>query len=452
MTTQALNVSRIIDERPFSRLQITVIVLCGMINFFDGIDTQSIGVAAPFIAKSLGLTIPQLGPVFSAGLLGAALGAVGFGAIADRVGRKRLLVLAAVLIGVFTLLTAFAQSFDTLLLCRFLAGIGLGGATPCFISLTAEYTPERHRATCVTLMWSSFPLGAMVGAFVNSRLIEHFGWQAIFYIGGALPLAIAVILAIWLPESLKFLIARRNDTAAAHKILRRMGVDSISDNTVLVADGDKTERASFGAVFSDGRAAGTLLLWVPFFVGFGILTLVVLWTPALMGMNGITPADAAFVVAFNGLGAFFGQAIAGRCIERFGIVPTMVPAFILGAIAPIGLGYNVASVPAASLCIGLVGIFLGIGSAGAIALAAEIYPTTIRATGVGLSMAIGRFGQVCAPYIVGRSLGIGMPPSQIMLGAGAAALVASVFVLLFKLWLARRPTASAVDAKATSRA
>lgn len=450
MAPNALNVSRIIDERPFSRLQITVIALCGMINFFDGIDTQSIGVAAPFIAKSLGLTIPQLGPVFSAGLLGAAVGAVGFGAIADRVGRKRLLILAAVLIGIFTLLTAFAQSFNTLLLYRFLAGIGLGGATPCFISLTAEYTPERHRATCVTLMWSSFPLGAMVGAFVNSRLIEHFGWQAIFYIGGVLPLVIAVILAIWLPESLKFLIVRRNDTTAARRILQRMGIASVSESTILTADGDKAERTSFGSVFRDGRAAGTLLLWVPFFVGFGILTIVVLWTPALMGINGVTLADAAFVVAFNGLGAFIGQAVAGRCIQRFGIVPTMVPAFVLGAVATIGLGYNVASISAAAAFIGLVGLFLGIGTAGAIALAAEIYPTAIRATGVGLSMAIGRFGQVCAPFLVGQTLAAGMLPSQIMFGAGGAALIGGVFVLLFKLWLSQRPLALAANAEATS--
>lgn len=450
MVSSSLNVSRLIDERPISGLQIAVIALCGLINFFDGIDTQSIGVAAPFIAKSLDLTIPQLGPVFSAALLGAALGAIGFGAIADKVGRKRLLLIASVLIGVFTLLTAFAHSFGALMLCRFLAGIGLGGATPCFIALTAEYTPERHRATCVTLMWSSFPLGAMTGALVNSRLLEHFGWQMIFYIGGVLPLVIAVILAIRLPESLKFLIVRRNDTATARRILRRMGLGAIADGTVLTADGDKTERASFASIFREGRALGTLLIWVPFFTGFGILTLTVLWTPSLMGMNGISPADGAFVVAFNGLGAFVGQAIAGRCIERFGIVPTMVPAFILGAAATIGLGYSVASVPAAALCIGLVGLFLGIGTAGAIALAAEIYPTAIRATGVGLSMAVGRFGQVCAPYFVGQMLAIGTLPGQIMVSAGGAAIIGGVFVLFFKMWFSRRPMTAASELKATS--
>lgn len=445
MADQTLNVSSMIDERPLSSLQITVVALCGLINFFDGIDTQSIGVAAPSIARSMGLSMPQLGPVFSTGLLGATVGAVVFGAVADKVGRKRLLVVAAILIGVFTLMTAIAQSFEALLLCRLLAGVGLGGATPCFIALTAEYAPERHRATFVTLMWSFFPLGAMVGALVNSRLIEHFGWQAIFYLGGFLPLIIAVILAIWLPESLKFLIIRRNDTAAARRILHRMGVAAIPNSARLIAGGDRTERASFTSVFREGRAIGTLLLWAPFFVGFGVLTLAVLWTPSLMGMNGVSPSDAAFVVAFNGLGAFFGQALAGRCVQRFGIVPTMMPAFLLGAIATVGLGYSVDSVPAAALCIGLNGLFLGVGTAGAIALAAEFYPTAIRATGVGLSMAVGRFGQVCAPFIVGQTLALRMLPSQIMLGAGAAALVGAIFVLLFKLWVPRRPVAVALN-------
>jgi AAHS family 4-hydroxybenzoate transporter-like MFS transporter len=435
MALQTLNVSRLIDERPISGLQITVVILCALINFFDGIDTQSIGVAAPFIAKSLGLTIPQLGPVFSAGLLGAAIGAVAFGAIADKVGRKNLLIFASLLIGVFTLLTAFASSFNTLMLYRFLAGIGLGGATPCFISLTAEYIPERKRATCVTLMWSSFPLGAMVGAFVNSRLIEHLGWEAIFYIGGAIPLLIGIVLAIWLPESLKFLIVSRNDEEAARRVLRRIGVSEVGPDTKLVADGDMKEQGSFGAVFRGGRTLGTLLLWVPFFTGFGILTVVVLWTPALLGLNGISPADGAFVVGFNGLGAFIGQAIAGRSLERLGVVRTMVPAFVLGSLATIGLGYSVASIPAAAFCIGLVGLFLGIGTAGAIALAAELYPTAIRGTGVGLSMAVGRFGQVCGPLLVGQLLGLGVLSSQIMIYAGIAALVGGVFIMLFKLWL-----------------
>lgn len=194
MESRTLNVASIIDDNPIGRLQVLTIMLCALVNMLDGMDTQSIGVAAPFMAESLGIPISSFGPIFSAALLGAALGAIGFGALADRLGRKRLLIVALLMIGVFTLLTAHAPSVGWLILYRFLAGIGLGGATPCFIALTSEYAPSRHRAACVTLMWSAFPLGAMIGAFANSALLQSHGWRAIFYLGGVTPLLLTVVL------------------------------------------------------------------------------------------------------------------------------------------------------------------------------------------------------------------------------------------------------------------
>ena len=148
--------------------------------------------------------------------------------------------------------------------------------------------------------------------------------------------------------------------------------------------------------------AGTLLLWVPFFMGFGILTVVTLWTPALLRLNGISAANTAFVVAFNGLGAVIGQSSAGRLIQRFGILPVLLPGFLLGAAATVGLGYAASSVALAATFVGLVGLFLGFGTAGAIALAAIIYPTPIRSTGVGWGMAMGRF--VDRRRLAGRGL------------------------------------------------
>jgi MFS family permease len=185
--TSEVNVTQLIDDGPLSRFQIGVIVCCALVSALDGIDTQSIGVAAPFIADGLGIKIADFGPIFSAALLGATIGAATFGPLADRLGRKTLLMVAAVLFGVFTILTAFANSVPTLYAFRLLAGLGLGGATPCFIALTSEYTPARLRAALVTLMWSAFPLGAMLGGLLNSRLIEELGWRAIFYIGGVAP-------------------------------------------------------------------------------------------------------------------------------------------------------------------------------------------------------------------------------------------------------------------------
>jgi AAHS family 4-hydroxybenzoate transporter-like MFS transporter len=434
-----LNTTRLIDDRPLGGLQVMVFILCALINLLDGADTQSIGVAAPLMAQTLGLKMAQFGPIFSAALLGAALGAIAFGAVADRVGRKRLLIAALLLFGVFTLLTAHAPSVGPLLLFRFLAGIGLGGATPCFIALTSEYAPARRRAACVTLMWAGFPLGAMVGAFSNSLLIPAFGWRAIFYVGGVLPLLLVVVLIVWLPESLKFLLTRPNGGPAALRILRRMGVAGLGPDTVLVSDDERMPGLPVRHVFSGGRAVGTLLLWVPFFMGFGILTVAVLWTPSLLRMNGISPAATAFVVAFQGLGACIGQGSAGRLIERFGIVPVMVPAFVLGAAATVALGYGAGSVAAAATFIGLEGLFLGVGTAGSIALTTLIYPTAIRSTGVGLGMAVGRFGQMVGPLIAGAMLGGGAGAGEIMLVIGAGSLVAALFVLLFRNWHVGRP-------------
>lgn len=428
-----VNVSRLIDETPIGRLQLLVIVLCAAINLLDGMDSQSIGVAAPFIAQGLGLKLSEFGPIFSASLLGAALGAIGFGALADRVGRKPLLILAVLIIGVCTLLTAHAPSRSSLILFRFLAGIGLGGATPCFIALTSEYAPTHSRAAWVTVMWAGFPLGGMIGAFTNALLIPAFGWRAIFYVGGMLPLLLAIILLAILPESLKFLVTRPHRSTAARRILQRLGAPDPGPNAILTADDHTPPGSPLRHVFAEGRAIGTLLLWVPFFMGFGILSVAVLWTPSLLRLNGISPAATAFVVAFNGLGACFGQAASGRLVERFGIIPTLVPAFVLGAAATVGLGYGATSVPLAATFIGLIGLFVGLGSAGAIALAAILYPTPVRSSGVGLGMAMGRFGQVVSPLVAGTMLGLGWNAGQIMFAVAFGALVAAVFVILFRL-------------------
>src|SRR6185437_13957031 len=174
---------------------------CALVSALDGIDTQSIGVAAPFIAEELGVKLAHFGPIFSSALVGATVGAASFGPLADRFGRKTLLIVAVLLIGGFTILTVFANSVPMLMAIRVLAGLGLGGATPCFIALTSEYTPARLRAALVTLMWSAFPLGGLLGGLLNWYLIPHAGWRAIFYIGGVAPLVLAVVLCLYLPES-----------------------------------------------------------------------------------------------------------------------------------------------------------------------------------------------------------------------------------------------------------
>jgi len=163
-----------------------------------------------------------------------------------------------------------------------------------------------------------------------------------------------------------------------------------------------------------------------------------LWTPALLKLNGISPANTAFVVAFNGLGGFIGQSTSGRLIQRFGIVPVLIPAFLLGAAATVGLGYGASSIALAATFIGLIGVFMGLGTGGAIALAATIYPTPIRSTGAGWGMAMGRFGQIIGPLIAGVLLGAGWTAGPIMTVTACGGLIGAVFVVLFSVWLSRR--------------
>jgi AAHS family 4-hydroxybenzoate transporter-like MFS transporter len=222
-----------------------------------------------------------------------------------------------------------------------------------------------------------------------------------------------------------------------------MGVPGLTADTQLTADDDRLPGLPLRLVFTEGRALGTLLLWVPFFMGFGILTVAILWTPSLLRLNGIPPAATAFVAAFQGLGALFGQGASGKLVERFGVIPVLVPAFILGALATAGLGYGAHSVGLAALFIGLNGLFMGLGSAGAIALAALIYPTAIRSTGVGLGMAMGRFGQMVGPLIAGGMLGAGWTAGPIMAWIASGGLIAALFVVFFKLWTNGRPVPAA---------
>src|SRR5690348_11639060 len=209
----------LIDERPISTLQMRVFVLCALVAVLDALDSQSIGVAGPLIAAGFKMSPAAFSPAYSAGLFGAAIGALAIGPISDRFGRKPLLVLTTALFGAFTCLTVFAHSFPILVSYRFIAGLGLGGATPCFITMAAEYAPRRNRAMLVSLLWAGYPLGNSLGGFMTSYVISHFHWSMVFYVGGVPTLIVALLLLLLMPESLRFL-ASRGSSARAERIAR----------------------------------------------------------------------------------------------------------------------------------------------------------------------------------------------------------------------------------------
>ncbi len=427
-TAETFDVGALIDAGPVSPLQIRVFVLCCLVAVLDGVDTFSIGLAAPSIAGKLSVPLSNFGPVFSAALFGATLGAFAFGPLADRFGRKAMLVASVLFFSIFTFLTALADSYGVLIGVRFLAGLGLGGATPCFLTLAAEYAPARMRASVTSAMWAGFPLGGMLGSFLNGWLIEHYGWQALFYAGGLAPLAVAMLIGLLVPESVRYLATRMGSALRVARIVSRINPamsGRIGDSTRFVSSEHRLPGVPVANLFTGGRAPGTMLLWVPFFMAFGVLIVVVLWTPALLRQAGMAAPDAAFVVAIHGAGGFFGMVSAGRLFDRFGMF-ALVPAFLLGCLFSALLGQVGSSVPLAAACDGLIGICVGIGASGVIAMAAVVYPTSIRSAGIGWAMGMGRLGQVFAPLLVGALLTAGWTVGGVFLVVAAGPAIAAL--------------------------
>jgi len=425
MNTSSRSFAGWIDASPLTRFQITIFILCGCVAFLDGLDSQSIAIAAPLIVDALGLQKTQLGVVFSSGVLGGVLSALALGTLADRIGRKRVLVAATALFGFGTLGTAFAGSFMSLVLWRVLAGVGLGGAVPCFLALASEYAPARRRATISSLLWAAFPLGGMAGGFANGWILRHYDWHVIFVVGGALPLLCAVAVAAWLPESTRFLATRPGRQAALARIARRLGAPQ---DLCVSPDEIRAEGVPLRQLFANGRSAATLLLSGAFFTAFGTLAIALLWTPILLRQNGIHASDAAIVVGYHGLGALIGMGAVGRLIERFGSVRVLVPALLAGAVSIALTEVMGSSVLGSAITMTLVGLFVGIGASGAISLAVLVFPSEIRSTGVGWSMGAGRLGQVVAPVLIGVLIQHGVTVEQVLLYTGVAPAVAALCI------------------------
>jgi AAHS family 4-hydroxybenzoate transporter-like MFS transporter len=429
---RVLDVGALIESRPIGPAQWTVIGLCAFVAMLDGLDLQSIGLAAPAMIAQLHI-VPQLfGYVFSAALAGLALGAFVLGPLADRVGRKRVLVAATLCFGLFTLMTALVGDLPELLASRFLAGVGLGGAMPSFISLASEYVPKARRATVVSLLWAGFPLGGVVGGILGSRIIPAYGWQSIFIVGGVLPIMLSAVLAMALPESVSFLVAAAKPSDRIGRTLRRIFPDvSTASEVRFEFTREAAPRAAVRELFRSGRATGTVLLWVSFFFAFMILVTNSSWSPILLRRVGIAAEQSALALALYNFGSLFGSGAAGMLLNRFGVLRLLPSTLVLGALAYAMVGWSAPSLDAVMVAQGLFGLLLGCASSGLIALSAITYPVSIRSTGVGWATGIGRLGSVAGPLVVGLMVGaqwdvptiFAVTGGSVLIGAGACTLM-----------------------------
>ncbi|KXV03487.1 MFS transporter [Caballeronia megalochromosomata] len=424
-----LQVHEVIDARPLSRLQFHAITLCMLTAVLDGFDTQVIGMLAPVIARDLGVPASHFGPVFSAGLIGMLIGAVTLGPLADRYGRKRLIVLSSIIFGALSLVTAFASRLDQLLVLRLLTGIGLGGALPNAISLASEYAPKRHSRTVVSTLMCGMPLGAMFGGLVSAALLPIYGWQAVFIAGGVLPLIVSLASMMLLPESPGFLVLRDDRRLQLDRIVRRIAPD-VDPARVRGNATTPDTRVPMRELFAPGRAMQTTLLWIPYFMNLVVLYFIVSWMPAVLVGAQQSVGTGIKAVALFSLGGVAGCGAQGPLMNRFGMRRALLCELMIYAALAMTLAKaagDASVVVAVSLLMGVVvqGVQAGLN-----ALATEIYPISMRATGVGCAVGIGRIGSISGPLIGGMLLQMHWSASEVFLAGIVPAVIAASAIAL----------------------
>lgn len=399
---RALDVQEFLDQQPFSAYQWLVFALCFAVVLLDGFDTAAIGYIAPSLMGEWGLSKPQLAPVLSAALAGLTCGALTAGPLADRFGRKRPLAFSVLLFAVASLFAAEASSLTHLTIFRFITGLGLGAAMPNAVTLMSEYCPAARRATLTNAMFCGFPLGAALGGFIAAWMIPHWGWRSILLAGGAVPLVLAVVLLAYLPESVRFMVARAWPGEQIRAVLSRIGQIASFQSFYLAearAAGDK--RGGLRVVFSRRFAFGTVMLWLTYFMGLVIFYALVNWMPVLFKEAGLSPKDATLVAALFPLGGV-GAVAFGWLMDRYSPDKVIAIGFALTAVAIFAIGRVAGELGALVVVVLVAGTLMNTSQSSLPALAAQYYPTAGRATGVAWMLGAGRIGGIAGSFLVAQ--------------------------------------------------
>lgn len=428
-----INVTEFIDKQPLSAFQVTIVILCFLIVAVDGFDTASIGFIAPAIRADWKLTNADLAPLFGAGLLGLMAGAFIFGPLADRFGRKRILVVSVLFFGISSLVSAEANVLWELAALRFLTGLGLGGAMPNAITLTSEFCPQRRVSFLVTTMFCGFTVGMSVGGLASAWLVEGYGWRAVLVVGGILPIILAAVVAWSLPESVRYLGAKNANAARIRAILNRIApkVD-LTDATFTISE--RGARSPLAHLFRADLLRHTLLFWLTFFMSLLVLFLLASWLPTVLRGAGLSLRTAALVTAMLQGGGTVGAIALGLLMDRLNPYYVLATGYSLACVFIGAIGSLSAEPVAAGIAVFCAGFCLSGSQVGVNALIARFYPTDCRATGVGWANGVGRIGSVVGSVggATMLSLGWGMP--TLFMVIGLPALIAGAAML----WLGTR--------------
>jgi len=422
-----INVSEVVDQSPFAAVQWTTFILCLLCLVMDGFDLQALGYTAPSIIREWGVANSTLGPVFAAGNFGVLIGALFCSMLADRIGRRPVLIGATLFFATMTVLTGRTTSVQQLLVMRFAAGVGIGTIIPNASSLVAEYSPKRLRATTIMLVGAGFTAGAAIGGFIAAALIPSYGWQSVFYFGGAVPLAIAAAMVAALPESVQLMVLRGRNRAQVARWLNRINprVNATADAEFVVREENKPG-VPIVHLFREGRAIPTLLFWVVNFMNLLNLYSLASWLPTVVRDAGYSTQTAVLVGTILQVGGTLGTFGLAWLVARGGFVRVMTATFVVAAISVGLIGQ-----PALSLALLFVVVFIAgwcvVGSQpGLNALSGAYYPTYVRSTGVGAGLGIGRIGAIVGPVIGGMFMAARWSTRDMLLAAAIPAAISAL--------------------------
>ncbi|MES2797862.1 MAG: MFS transporter [Bacteroidota bacterium] len=421
------NPKTIIDNSPISNLQYATLFVCFIMNMLDGMDVLVISYTAPAIAKAWSVSSETLGVVFSSGLLGMTIGAVILAPLADKIGRKNLILLSATIMGLCIFLTSYATNVTGLIFFRFISGLGIGSMLATTAALAAEFTPNKTKDFWVSLVISGYPIGAVVSGLVAAKVIPDHGWQYMFQLAGFASLITLPLIYFYISESIEFFVKAqpKNALESLNKILTKMGqskLDQLPEKQI------STNLIPVNNLLSSDYKTPTLQLWLGLFMAFAALYFMTSWIPKLATNAGLSLKLSIYAGTVFNIGAFFGIITQGYFSSKFGLKKTIGVIFICTAILMASFGLFVGS-DIILLILALLGFGIQGGFVGLYAVAARMYPTEFRTTGVGYAMGAGRVGGIVGPLLGGFLIGAGLSMSANFMVFAVPAALAGIMTM-----------------------
>ena len=405
MNNSIKNLNDFIDKGSITSQQILVVALCFVFNMLDGFDITAMAVVASSVSSDLSLTDDLLGWIFSFALAGMMVGAMVLAPVADIIGRRVLIILSLLLVGVSILLTSKADSLGPFIILRFVSGMGAGALLACQASLAAEYSPEKYRALSVALVTAGYPTGAMMTSVVAGFIMPEYGWRSMFVFGGLITLGMVVVAWLMIPESLKYLLEKqpKNALIKINEILQKLKHSPIDElpERIKSHKNKTTLLNNMRMLLSPKYRSLSLTLWTAFFCSFSTLYFLMSWIPKLMENAGYDMAAGRNAFFLFNLGGVIGIYLLGYLSIKWKLTNLIFNLSIASAISMIAFALAPNELNTLLILIVMIGILQQSAFTGLYGVAAKAYPTEIRSTGVGWAIGLGRIGAVIGPALAG---------------------------------------------------